>query len=71
MEESKQNKLLDAYNEAKKDFEKLNIVNSLEQKLLVSNDTKKLLEDQECFLRVAKEHTKVCPTCKRPLWENK
>lgn len=67
----KQNKLLEVYNEAKKDLDKLNIINSLEQKLITLNDTKKLIEDQECFLRVAKEHTKVCPTCKRPLWETK
>lgn len=65
------NNLLNLYSNLKNDFEKLNMINNMEQKLIVSNDTKKLCEDQETFIAVAKEHTKVCPTCKRPLWENK
>ena len=66
---NKQNELLSFYNEVKKDFETLNLLNNMEQKLITLNEKKKLDEEQTTFIAVAKEHTKVCPTCKRPLWE--
>ena len=68
---NKQNELLNLYNNLKNDFEKLNTINAMEQKLIVLNETKKLDEEQTSFINIAKEHTKVCPTCKRPLWEGK
>lgn len=68
---NKQNELLSLYNSIKQDYETLNILNNMEQKLLILNETKKLDEEQTAFINIAKEHTKVCPTCKRPLWENR
>ena len=66
----KQNKLLKLYNTVKDKIETENELNRFESLNVNLKQLNDLNNDQECFLRVAKEHAKVCPTCKRPLWED-
>lgn len=61
---SNYNSLLDCYNK----YNILDNINSLQEKY---NNTTKKLNDIDNFIMTAKEITKVCPTCKRPLWEDK
>lgn len=61
---SNYNSLLDCYNK----YNTLDNINSLQEKY---NNTTKKLNDIDNFIMAAKEITKVCPICKRPLWEDK
>lgn len=65
----KQETLLKLYNALDKTVLKLDMLNKLELKLNEVNKLEILQQKQESFIAIAKEHTKICPTCKRTLWD--
>lgn len=66
-----QDRILDSYNSLLDYYNKYNTLDSLEDKQKQYENVKQKLNDIDTFVTAAKEVTKVCPTCKRPLWEGK
>lgn len=63
-----QDNVLNTYNILLKCYENYDIINRLE---ILKQDFKNKefeLKEQEDFIELGKQVTKVCPTCKRPLW---
>ena len=66
-----QNELLQEYKNLDNLYKQQELADSLMLKVNEYNQLKALDKQQQEIITACKEHTKVCPTCKRPLWEAK
>jgi exonuclease SbcC len=67
---TKRTELVELYKKLDEDIVKFEKLQYMEQKLQELKQMQQKLEEQQIQIQVAKEHTKICPTCKRPLWSD-